>query len=195
MNAHESSAPLVDAAAATEDQHDSPLDRIRSALDILRFRVAAVDRASADDDAFPAAMVIAALAGIAAAAGSGLSLAGHVGYSLVHLVASFLFAAVIHLGAVVVFDAKRDFLAFYRPFGHTYLALWIIGIPVVQAFFGWAVWLWQLAAVVFVAERVYGLDRVRAVALIVVPALVALIVTVAFSGALALMAMLAGWLF
>ncbi len=193
MSAHESSGPMID-AAASDDQHDSALARIRSALDILRFRAVAVDAVSSDDDAFPAAMVIASLAGIAAAAGTSLSFAGHLGYSVVYLAGSFLFAAVVHLGAVVFLDAKRDFLAFYRPFGHTYLALWIIGIPVIEAFFGWAVWLWQLAAVVLVAERVYDLDRVRAVALVVVPAIAAPVVVAGSAGALALMAMLAGWL-
>ncbi len=95
---------------------------------------------------------------------------------------------------MIGFDAKRDFLAFYRPFGHTYLAFWIIGIPVIQAFFGWAIWLWQLAAVVFVAERVYGLDRVRAVALIAGPAVGALVAVAVFNGALAMIAPVVGWL-
>ena len=188
MSVQESSARLVDAAAASDDLRGGALGRIRSAFDILRFRAAAVDEASNDEGAFLAAATIAALAGIAAAAGFGSSLAGHLGYSVVYLAGSFLFAGVIHLGAVVVLNAKRDFLAFYRPFGHTYLALWIIGIPVIQVFFGWAVWLWQLASVVFIAERVYGLDRGRAVALIAVPAVAGLVVAVVFNGALTLMA-------
>ena len=170
------------------------LERIRAALDILRFRAAAVDQAIHDEGVFLAAATIAALAGVATASGFGSSLAGHLGYSVVYLAGSFLFAGVIHLGAVVVLNAKRDFRAFYRPFGHTYLVRWIIGIPVMQAFFGWAVWLWQLAAVVFVAERVYGLDRVRAIVLIAVPAVAVLVVAVVFNGTLALMALMVNWL-
>ncbi|HJO04482.1 MAG TPA: hypothetical protein QGG47_10965 [Acidobacteriota bacterium] len=185
---------LADAVVAPEDRYAGALGRVRSALDILRFRAAAVDDAIQDEGAFPAAAAIASLAGIATAAAFGLSFAGHVGTSLAYLAGSFLFAGLIHLVAVIGFDAKRDFLAFYRPFGHTYLAFWIIGIPVIQAFFGWAIWLWQLAAVVFVAERVYGLDRVRAVALIAGPAVGALVAVAVFNGALAMIAPVVGWL-
>lgn len=169
------------------------LDRIRNAFDILSFRPAAVDELVGDSGAFAPALAIVALAGIAAAAGSGAWLVGYVGSAISYVLLSLLFAATVHLGATLVLGSRSDFVTFYRGVGYTYLVLWIAGIPVVNAFLIWALWAWQLAAVVFVAQRCYRLDRVQAVAVVCIPAAAGIFLALLLSGMVALATLVGGW--
>ena len=182
-------------ANATEQAARGFLDRIRTAFDILRLRTAAVDACLADEGAFIAAVAIVGLAGVAGAVAAGAGVGGHLASVLAYVLVSVVYAAAVHLGATVIADGDGDFIAFYRALGHTYLALWITGIPLIQAFFTWALWLWQLAAIVLIAERVYRLERAKAVAVVGVPAAVGLFLALLFNGLIAMKALLAGWLF
>lgn len=171
------------------------LDRVRSGIDILRFRAAAVDTVLDDEGAFVPALGMAALAGVAAAAGSAASVAGGVALAISYLALSLAFAGAVHLGARVVLEARADFVRFYRAFGHTYLALWLVGIPLVQALFAWGLVAWQIAATVFIAERAYRIERVQAVAVVGVPLLVALLLALLLNSLLALAALVSGVVF
>lgn len=171
------------------------LERIRTAVDVLRLRAGAVDAALADEGGFAPAMTIVALAGVAEAAGTAAPLAVAAGLVIVQLLASLLLAAVVHLGARLTIDPRADFIRFYRAFGYTYLAVWLTGIPIVHALFGWGLWLWHIAAAVYVAERCYRVERVRAVLLVGLPVAAGLVLTLLFHGVVAMAALLGGPLF
>lgn len=195
MASDSSSSHALGGGLTTVADQRSFLDRIRNAFDVLLFRPAAVDEVVGDPGAFAPALAIVVLAGIAAAAGSGAWLIGYVGSSISYLLLSLLFAATVHLGATLVLGARNDFVAFYRGVGYTYLGLWIAGIPVVNAFLIWALWAWHLAAVVFVAERCYRLERVQAAAVVCIPAAIGIFLALMFNGMVALATLVGGWAF
>lgn len=180
---------------AVEPEGRGFLDRIRTAFDILRFRTTGVDTALDDDGAFATGLGMAALGGLAAAAGSAATLPGGIGLALGYTTLSLAIASLIHLAARVVLDSEADFVRFYRGFGHTYPALWLSGIPAVHAFLGWALIGWQLAAAVLVAERAYRLRRGQAILVVLVPAVVALGLAVLLNGLVVLGALVRGLVF
>jgi hypothetical protein len=187
---------MVDgAAAAAEAPEPGFLDRIRRAVDVLRFQRAAIDEVATDRNAVLPAAAIVALAGVAAANGAGLFLPAYVGMAALYVVASVVLAGIIHLGATQVLGARADFLSFYAAFAQTYLLLWLVGIPLVERFMTWGLWAWQVAAAVYIAERVYRLARVRAAGVVLVPLAVLLLVVGLLSGFFALFALVTGWLF
>lgn len=173
------STGAVGAADASGPGANGLLERIRNAFDVLRFRTDAVDTALADTGAFPHALAIVALAGVAEAVGRSASLPGVLAAAVAHVLGSLLLAGAIHLGARLVLGARQDFVRFYRALGLTYLLFWAVGIPIVHALFRWVLWAWQIAAVVLVTERAYRIDRVQAafaVALTVLSGLVLLLI-------------------
>ena len=170
------------------------LEQIRRAVDVLRFRDAAIDSVAADRGATFAAVAIVALAGVAAAADAGLFLPAYVAMAFLYVTISLVIAGVIHLGATQVLGARGEFLGLYRAFAQTYLILWLVGVPIVQALLLWALWAWQIAVTCYCAERVYRLARVRAVGVVLVP-LAGLVLAVGLlSSFLALFALVTGWM-
>jgi hypothetical protein len=170
------------------------LEQIRRAVDVLRLRADAVDAVTADRSATPGALLIVALAGVAAASDAGLFLPAYVGMAVLYVVVSLAVAGILHLGATQVLGARGEFLAFYRAFAQSYLLLWLVGVPIVQAFLLWALWAWQVAVTCYCAERVYRLARVRAVGLVVVPLFAVLLTIGLLSSFLALFALVTGWI-
>lgn len=170
------------------------LAQIRRAVDVLRLRADAIDAVATDRNATLGAFAIVALAGVAAASDAGLFLPAYLGMAVAYVLVSLAVAGVIHLGASQVLRARGDFLAFYRAFAQTYLLLWLVGVPLVQALLLWGLWAWQIAVTCYCAERVYRLARVRAVGVVVVPLLALLLAIGLLSSFLALFALLTGWL-
>jgi len=185
----------VDGVATSDAIEVGFLARIRRAVDVLRFRAAAIDDVTGDAAGTVSAGAIVALAGVAAANDSGLFLPAYVGMAALYLVVSVVIAGVIHLGATRVLGARGEFLAFYRAFAQTYLLLWLVGVPIVQVLLTWALWAWQIAVSVYCAERVYRLARVRAVGVVLVPLAALLLVVGLLSSFFALLALMTGWLF
>ncbi|MFW6198767.1 MAG: hypothetical protein ACOC5E_02980, partial [Acidobacteriota bacterium] len=109
-------------------------------------------------------------------------------------VLAFLIACGLHLLATVAFEGRGSFQAFFGVFGHTYLLAWILGVPVIEAFFRWPVRIWQVAVVAYVLERVYSLERVRAVAAVAIGVVTILLVALVFHAVAALVALAAAWI-
>ncbi len=171
------------------------LERIRRAFDVLRLRADAVDALADDDGAFLSAAAVAALAGVAMAAGDEAGLAGHALAAVAWLALSMAFTAAVRVVAGSAFGARGGFVRLYRAFGHTYLALWVAGVPPVHAALVWALWLWQLVAGAFVVERVCGLTRRQAAATVGGLAAAGLFLVLLVNGLLAVLAMAVAWLF
>jgi len=169
------------------------LDRIRLAVEMLAFRASAIDAVAGDSGAFVPGVAIVALAGVARSADYGLFVPAYVGNAIVMVVWSLILAAMVHLVATQVFAARRRFLPLYRVVSHTYLLLWIVGIPVVERFFIPLLAVWQLAVIAYATERIYRLDRTRAVAAVLLSALIGLLALAMLSGFVALGA-LVSWL-
>lgn len=189
------STGAVEGTPAARHGEQGLLDRIRTAFEILCFRKAAVDEAVHDAGGFPYALAVVALAGVAVGVGRGLQLPGIVLFALLQLATSLLLAGAIHLGARLALDSEQDFVRFYRAFGLTYLLFWLTGVPIVHALLRWALWAWQIAAAVLVAERAYGLERVRAALVVGIPILGALFLLALLNGLMMLGALVSGTLF
>lgn len=184
----------ADGVAAESSAGTGFLEQIRRAVDVLRLRDGAIDAVAADRSATLGAIAIVALAGVAAASDAGLFLPAYVGMATLYVVVSLAVAGIIHLGATRVLGSRGDFLAFYRTFAQSYLLLWLVGVPIVQALLLWALWAWQLAVTCYCAERVYRLARVRAVGAVLVPLVAVLLMIGLLSSFLALFALLTGWI-
>ena len=188
--------PSTQALAASTQNAEHPfLERVRRAFEMLLLRADAIDDVLGDDTAFLSGLAIVALAGVASAVGSDLSIPGYVGLALLYVVASVVLAGIVHLAARLVLGASAEFMRFYRAFAHSYLILWITGIPVIQAFFTWALAAWMLAVVVYIAERCYRLERVQAVAVVGIPVVALFVLAGLVNGVMAVVALVSGWLF
>lgn len=184
-------ATTVKAAGSGEERF---LHRIRRGVDMLRFDGSAIDELAADGGAFLQALAVVALAGTAAAAGAGRHLGGIVSFAIANTLMAMLNALVLHLLATMAFEGRGTYRRFFRAFGHSYLLVWILGVPVIEAFFRWPVRIWQVAVIAYVVERVYGLERLRAIATVAILVVALALLAGVFHSIAALVALIGGWL-
>lgn len=158
---------------------DNFVDYVRQALDIIQLKEEAIDRARDDDDAFTMGLVIIVLAGIGTAIGSMFPF-GVVAFPVVYAVCAFIFAAIVHLLATMVFKGEGEFIEFFRPYSLAYVLLWVNVVWVLNIVLGWIASIWLLVVTVVCVERAYRLERAQAIATVAIPVAVMTILAMMF---------------
>ncbi len=130
----------------------------------------AIREVAGDENALVPALVITAIGGLL---GSLVTMnpvfwVGGVVFSLVALV---VFAGILYLLAVL-FGGQGDFLSLFRVLGHgSGLVSWAGIVPVVGSLAG----LWSIPIAVIAVEDLYGLTRGKAIAVVLIPVAVLLL--------------------
>jgi len=147
---------------------DDFMGYVKQAIDIIQLKEDAIDRARDDEEAFTMGLVIIVLGGIGAAIGS-LMPFGLVMFPVFYLVGAFVFAAIVHLLATMVFKGEGEFIDFFRPYSLAHVLTWVNVIPILNMVLGLIAGLWMLAVAVICVERNYSLDRPQAIATVAIP--------------------------
>jgi len=158
---------MAEPTEANKNPIESFVDYVYNAFEIVQLKTDQIDSTAKDEGAFVMGLVIIALAGVAGAIGT-FSMRGLVFYPVLAVVGAFLFTGLLHLLATLLFKGEGDFLEFFRPASHTYILHWVMVVPVL----GWALapiaGIWGLVVSVLIVERIYGLDRAKAIATVAI---------------------------
>ena len=169
---------------------DSLVEYVKQALEIIQLKTDAIDQARQDDEAFTMGLVIIALGGIGAAIGAIFPF-GLIMFPVMYVVFAFIFAAIIHLLATMVFGGEGEFLDFFRPYGLAYILTWVNVIPILNLVLGWVAGIWMLVVAVICVERAYGMDRPKAIATVAIPVVVMFVLMMMFFAVVGVAAFLA----
>jgi hypothetical protein len=127
-----------------------------------------------DEKAFGPAVGIIAISGACWAIGS-FQLLGIIYMPILRLIGFFLFTGIVHVVAAILFGGKGEFKQFFSPIGCAAFITWIAIIPIIGPLFGWLAGLWLLVPSVLAVERIYGLDRGKAIISVLAPVVLGLI--------------------
>jgi hypothetical protein len=158
---------------------DNFVDYLKQALEIVQLKEDAIDRARVDDEAFTMGLVIIALAGIGMAVGSMFPF-GVVAFPVMFAVFAFVFAAIVHLVATMVFKGQGEFIEFFRPYSLAHILLWVNVVWVLNLVLGWIAGIWLLVVTVLCVERAYRIERAQAIATVAIPVAVLFVLAMMF---------------
>jgi hypothetical protein len=180
---------MAEPTEAKENPVEKFVDYVQNAFEIIQLNTEQIDRTAKDEGAFIMGLVIIALAGIASAIGT-FNFPGLVFNPVLMVVAAFLVAGLLHLLATMLFKGEGDFLEFFRPVSHTYILYWVTVVP----FLGWLLaplaGLWGMVVTVLIVERVYNLDRAKAIATVAIVVGAFMLLFIIFGGMLAVFAVM-----
>jgi hypothetical protein len=159
-------------------------DAIRRGVEIVKLDRAAYREIALDPSVFTPALGIAALVGVAACLSP---LSFHPGWiitgPLLGLFELLVGAAVFHFLAIFL-GGQGEYLTLVRVWGTG----WVIGWAHIVPILGSIIALWRFVIAAVAIEEIYGLDRARALLVVLIPvaatSLIALIVLVHLAGGL-----------
>jgi hypothetical protein len=151
-------------------------DYLKKGWEVVKLKVEAIDQLAHDDKAFGPAVGVIAISGACWGIWSFLFVGIIVG-PIVSLICFFIFTGIVHLVAAVLFGGKGEFKQFFSPIGCAAFITWIGIIPFIGTFFAVLAWLWLLVPSVVAVEKVYGLDRGKAIVCVAAPVVLGLIVS------------------
>jgi len=158
---------MADPKEAKQNPVESFIDYVQKALEIIQLKTEQIDSTAKDEGAFIMGLVMIALAGVASAIGR-FDLPGLIFNPVLFVVFAFIWTGLLHLLATLLFKGEGDFMEFFRPTSHTYILYWVMVVP----FLGWALaplaGIWSLVVSVLIIERIYGLDRAKAIATVAI---------------------------
>lgn len=172
---------------------DNFVEHLKRALEVVQLNGEEIDRVTADEEAFTMGLLIIGLSGVAAAIGS-MAPFGVVILPVFCLIGAFIGSGILHLIATVAFKGEGEFLDFFRPFSFAYILTWVSVIWVLNFALTPLAWVWMCVVWVVCVERVYGLDRPKAIATVAIPVVVLTVLFIMFFAAVLSMAVLMGTL-
>ena len=155
-------------------------DYLRKGWDVAQLKLEAIDALAADEKAFGPAAGIVAISGACWALGA-LQPLGIIYGPILRLVGFFIFVGIVHFVATTFLGGKGEFRKLFSPVGCAVLITWVSIIPVLGVALGALAGLWVLVPAVLTAERVYGIDRGKAVVAVLTPIVLFLILGAVFA--------------
>ena len=157
------------------------VDYVKQGWEVVKLKVEAIDKLATDEKAFGPAIGIAAIAGACYAIGS-FQLPGIIYFPILSIVKAFIFTGLIHFAATTFFGAKGEFKHLFTPIACSLMVVWVAIIPVIgPLFLGFLAGIWVLVVSVIVVERIYKLDRGKAIVTVAIPVVIGLILTAMFA--------------
>jgi hypothetical protein len=151
-------------------------DYLKKGWEVVKLNGQAIQELADDKKAFGPAIGIVAISGACWAIGA-FQFLGIIYGPIIRVIGFFIFTGIVHVVAGVLFGGKGEFKQFFSPIGCATLITWIAIIPVIGPFFfGWLAGLWLLVPSVLAVERIYGLDRAKAIISVLAPVVLGLIV-------------------
>ncbi len=161
---------------------------IMKGIEIVKLNKDVAEEVSKDENAFAPAMAFIAIGGLASGIGAilrGGSVMLIVGAPILAVLFSFVGVGILYLLARL-FGGTGDYKGYYTALGIGDLPAWAGIIPFLGAF----VALWSIPVAVIVTERVHKISTGKAVAVVLIPvALAVLLGLAAFAGMMAFIGM------
>ncbi|MBS3125693.1 YIP1 family protein [Candidatus Woesearchaeota archaeon] len=152
---------------------------VSRALAIIKLDGAAVDDTARDSSATGMAFLIAILAGVANAIGS-LMLPGLIILPIMMVVGLLVSTLVLWIIAMI-FGGRASFMELLRPIGHSMMLSWVTVIPIIGPFLSFFVGIWSIVMDVIIVREVFDFSTGKAVTVVLIPVVVALIVAFAMA--------------
>ncbi len=153
---------------------DNFIEYVKQAVQIVQLKSEEIDRAKDDEDAFTMGLVIIALAGVGAAIGTMAPFLVII-MPIFYVIGAFIVAGIFHLIATMAFKGEGEFLDFFRPFSLAFVLQWVNVIWVLNMVLAPLAGIWLCVVAAITIERVYGLDRMKAVLTVVIPVAVLMV--------------------
>ena len=170
---------------------DNFIEYVKQAVEIIQLKPDEIDRAKDDEGAFTMGLVIIALAGVGAAIGTMVPILVII-MPIFYVIGAFIVAGIVHLIATMAFKGEGEFLHFFRPFSLAYVLQWVNVIWVLNVVLAPLAGIWLCVVAAFTVERVYGLDRMKAILTVVIPVAILTLVFMMFATVMVAMAVLMG---
>jgi len=163
---------------------------VMKGIELVKLNGEMAETVAADEEAFVPAVIFYAVGGLAAGIGAAFtgSFSMIIYGPIAGVVFSFIGVGILYLIAKL-FGGTGDFVSYYRALGVGSLPQWAGIIPVLGGIVG----LWTLPVAVIVTERVHKLPRGKAIAVVLIPVAVLLVLgIIAFVAGMAFMGMMGG---
>jgi len=151
------------------------MDYLKKGWEVVQLKTGAIDQLSADEKAFGPAIGIVAIGGVCGALGI-FNLPGVVMFPIMRIIGYFLFIGIVHFAATSFLGGKGDFKALFTPPAVGSFISWIAIVPFLGTLLAGLAGLWMLVVTVVTAERVYGLDRGKAIVAVAIPVVLGIII-------------------
>lgn len=155
-------------------------DYLKRGWEVIKLNAEAIQELADDEKAFGPAVGIVAISGVCWAIGA-LQPLGIIYGPILRLVGFFLFTGIVHFVATTFLGGSGEFRSFFSPIGCATLITWISVIPLLGVPLGFLAGLWLLVPSVLAVEKLYGLDRGRAIIAVITPIVIFLILAAIFA--------------
>lgn len=160
---------------------------------LIKLDKGAAEEVAGDENSFGPALLFFAVGGLAGGIGHSLGTMGIGSFMLfvgplASVIGSFIWVGILHLIARLL-GGSGTYRGYYSALGIGSLPHWAQVVPVL----GWIAALWSIPVAVIVTERVHNFSTGKAVAVLLIPAVIGMLlalVAIAFVGMTAFMAMM-----
>jgi len=160
------------------------MDYLKKALEVIKLNKEVIDELANDEKAMGPAIAIVAISGACWAIGT-WSAIGIILMPIFRLIGFFIFFAITHFVATTFLGGAGEFKKLLVPCGFATMVTWvaIFPFPPLAIFFGVLAGLWALVPCVLSVERIYGLDRGKAIIAVAVPLALGIIISAVMAAA------------
>jgi len=155
-------------------------DYLKKGWEVVKLNGEAIRELAEDEKAFGPAVGIVAISGVCWAIGA-LQPLGIIYGPILRLIGFFLFTGIVHFVATTFLGGSGEFRWFFAPIGCATLITWISIIPLLGVPLGVLAGLWVLVPSVLTLEKLYGLDRGKAIIAVITPIVIFLILAAIFA--------------
>ncbi|MCK4409391.1 MAG: YIP1 family protein [Candidatus Eisenbacteria sp.] len=153
------------------------VDYIKRGWDAAQLKTGSIRQLADDNEAVGPAIGILAIGGLCAGIGT-LSPVAFLFLPFVWVIGGFILVAIMHFVATTFFEGKGRLTSFAVPVFCASVVTWVAIIPLLgPAFLAFLAGLWMLVVMVVGVEVIYGIDRGKAIAVVAIPVVLFLIIT------------------
>ncbi len=151
-------------------------DYMKAGWEVVKLKVEVIEKLAADEKAFIPAIGIVAIGGACMAFGM-LQPALVIVTAILVLIGMFIDTGIMHFVATSFFGGKGEFKGLFSPLGCASIILWVGIIPAAGLPLFWLAALWLCVVAVFTIEKVYSIERGKAVIVVAVPVVIGLLLS------------------
>ena len=147
---------------------------IMDALELIKLNAKVIPKIVKNKEGLAAALIIAALAGVAYGIGT-LNIPGIILGAIWMIVGLFIGTAIIYAIAFL-FGGKAKFMDLLKPIGYMYIIMWIAVIPLIGPVIAGIAGIWSIVVEVVIVKNIYKFSTGKAAAVVLIPVAIALII-------------------
>ena len=156
------------------------VDYVKKGWEVVKLNGDVIQELADDDKAFGPAIGIVAISGACWAIGA-LQPLGIIYGPILRVIGFFIFTGIVHFVATTFLGGHGEFKKLFSPVGCAVLITCVSIIPILGVGLGALAGLWVLVPSVLAVERLYGLERSKAIIAVATPIVVFLVLAAIFA--------------